>query len=50
MTDDETVTAAEFRSAMSKQMHHLTGAAGAKLREVHTITVGAEDYDIEISE
>lgn len=50
MTDDETITAAEFRSAMSRQMHHITGAAGAKLREVHTITVGSEDYEIEISE
>jgi len=48
MTDDDTITASEFRSAMSKQMHHITGAAGAKLREVHTITVDGEDYEIVI--
>jgi hypothetical protein len=50
ITDDGTVTAAEFRSAMSKQMHHLTGAAGARLREVHTITLGPESYELVISE
>lgn len=46
MIDDDTVTAAEFRSNMSKQLHHLTGAAGAKLREVHTVTVGVDSFPL----
>lgn len=49
MTDDETVTAQEFRSNMSKRLHHLTGAAGAKLREVHTVTVGSDSYTLVIN-
>ena len=39
INDDGTQTAAQMRSALSKTLHHLTGAAGARLKETHTITV-----------
>lgn len=38
-TDDGTQTPAQIQSALSKTLHHLTGAAGARLTEKHTITV-----------
>jgi hypothetical protein len=50
MVDDDTITGEQFRSEMSKQMHHTTGDAGARLREVHLISVGSEDYSLVINE
>ena len=47
--DDGTVTGAEFASALSKRLHHLTGAAGAKLREVHEVEVGAETFELVVA-
>lgn len=37
--DDRGLTPAEVASGLSKVIHHNTGAAGARLKETHTITV-----------
>lgn len=38
-----------FVSDVSKITHHNTGAYGARLREVHTITVGGDSFDLVIN-
>ena len=39
LVDDGSVTADQFRSSLSQILHHLTGAAGARMREQRTITL-----------
>lgn len=39
LQDDLVVSKADFRSAISKQLHHIAGTVGARLEEKHTITL-----------
>lgn len=52
LLDDRGLSVDELRSTLSKVVHSNSGAAGAKLREVHTVTLsgtgGPQDFELVI--